>query len=93
MSTIGASVMTLADYAKGLGPDHKIARVTGCSTAERSPRGHRFPRGEPAHGHADRGAYRDAHRLLAPDQPGVATSKSTKAQIDALCGRMERGRP
>ncbi len=90
MSTIGASVMTLADYAKGLGPDHKIARVIELLNQQNEAledidfREGNLPTGT-----------RTVVRTGMPTvywrmiNQGVPTSKSTKAQIDALCGRME----
>lgn len=90
MATVGASVLTLADFAKSLDPDGRVAAViellaqTNEILTDMLWKEGNLPTG-------DRTTVRTglptvAWRLL---NQGVAGSKSTKAQIDEQCGMLE----
>ncbi len=90
MSTLGATVLTLADWAKRLDPDGKVAKIVELlgQTNEilddmmwmegNLPVGHRVS--------VRTGLPTVAWRLL---NQGVSGSKSTTAQIDEQCGMLE----
>lgn len=90
MATLGTGAMTLADYAKGLDPNGRTAKIIellsqtnelllDCNMKEGN-----LPTGE-----------RTTIRTGLPSvywrmlNQGIPTSKSTKAQIDANCGMLE----
>lgn len=90
MSTLGATVTTLADWAKRLDPDGKVAKIVELLSQTNEilddmswqegnlPVGHRTS--------VRTGLPTVAWRLL---NAGVAGSKSTTAQIDEQCGMLE----
>jgi len=90
MATIGNSVMTLSDIAKGLNPDGSVATVIELLAQRNAvltdmlwregnlPTGHRVT--------VRTGLPTVTWRLL---NNGVPNSKSTKAQIDEACGLLE----
>jgi hypothetical protein len=90
MATVGAGVLTLADWAKSIGPDGRVAAVIELlSQSNEILDDMLFKQGNLPTG--ERTTIRTGlpavyWRLL---NQGVATSKSTKAQIDAQCGMLE----
>jgi len=90
MSTLGANVLTLADFAKRLDPDGKVPSIVELLSQSNSllddmlfmegnlPTGHRTT--------VRTGLPTVAWRLL---NQGVQPSKSTTAQIDEQCGMLE----
>lgn len=89
-ATVGANVVTLADWAKRLGPDNRIATIIEMLGQTNQvlddmtwiegnlPTGHRTT--------VRTGLPAVAWRLL---NQGVQVSKSTTAQIDEACGKLE----
>ncbi|MDA8122313.1 MAG: hypothetical protein M0Z38_07090 [Deltaproteobacteria bacterium] len=90
MATLGAGCLTLADWAKSLDPNGRVAAVIELlSQTNEILQDMRFKQGNLPTG--ERTTIRTGlpsvyWRLL---NQGVATSKSTKAQIDAHCGMLE----
>ena len=90
MSTLGATVLTLADWAKRMGPDQKIAQIvellsqTNEILTDMLWKEGNLPTGERTT--VRTGLPTVAWRLL---NQGVASSKSTTAQIDEGCGMLE----
>jgi hypothetical protein len=90
MATLGSNVLTLVDWAKRLGPDNKIAAIIEMLNQTNQvlddmlwmegnlPTGHRTT--------VRTGLPTVAWRLL---NQGVATSKSTTAQVDENAGMLE----
>ena len=90
MATVGDGVLTLADWAKSIGPDGRVAAVIELlSQSNEILDDMLFKQGNLPTG--ERTTIRTGlptvyWRLL---NQGVPTSKSTKAQIDANCGMLE----
>ncbi len=90
MATLGAGCLTLADWAKSLDPNGRVAAVIELlSQTNEILQDMKFKQGNLPTG--ERTTIRTGlpavyWRLL---NQGVATSKSTKAQIDAHCGMLE----
>lgn len=90
MATIGNTVLTLTDWAKRLDPDGRVAAVIELlSTTNEILDDMLWKEGNLPVGH------RDTVRTGLPSvywrriNEGVATSKSTTAQIDSQCGMLE----
>ena len=90
MATIGNSVLTLADWAKRLDPDGKVPRIVELlSQTNEVLDDMMFMEGNLPTGHRTSvrtGLPTVTWRLL---NQGVTPSKSTSAQIDEACGKLE----
>lgn len=90
MSTIGATVATLADIAKRMDPDHKIARVIELlGQTNEMLEDAMFKEGNLPTGHRTTvrtGLPTVYWRLL---NKGVPSSKSLTSQVDEACGMLE----
>lgn len=90
MATVGATVLTLADFAKSLDPNGRVATViellaqTNSLLDDMLWKEGNLPTGERTT--VRTGLPTVAWRLL---NQGVSGSKSTKAQIDEQCGMLE----
>ena len=90
MATVGNTVLTLTDWAKRLDPDGRVAAVVELlSNTNEILDDMLWKEGNLPVGH------RDTVRTGLPSvywrriNEGVATSKSTTAQIDSQCGMLE----
>lgn len=90
MATLGSSVLTLADWAKRLDPDGKVPSIVELlSQTNQILQDMLFMEGNLPVGHrvtVRTGLPTVAWRLL---NQGIASSKSTTAQIDESCGMLE----
>jgi hypothetical protein len=90
MATLGASVLTLADWAKRLDPDGKVSKIVELlSQTNEILMDMLFAEGNLPTGHRTTvrtGLPTVAWRLL---NQGITPSKSTTAQIDEACGMLE----